>query len=262
MKVQLDQIREVLEPVASDSPDIRQLKGKLQQYSNQWQRMIDLGELTGISEYGAQSAGDGLAKIPDLKAKMHEFTQSVKEEATRRDSAKITEAEALISRVAETLKNAKKAEELDALMLALSKSKLPDYGSNPKLQATSRDLQGTLQIVGNWQEYLIAEETGNTQSSCNQLEQISSQLSTTPILPRSTVLRLLNPQTPGTPQSAAQKSAPTGDSLEGIRSKLTEFGDSAWILAEPHCGSRRGAQKFRQQVFRAQRADDRRFVHS
>jgi len=232
LKVQLDQIREVLKPADADSPETKELKGTLQRYPDQWQRMIDLGQLTGFSEYGALSAVVPWTKIPGLTEKFQEFTKSVAEEVARRDGAKITEAEALISRVAETLKNAKKAEELDALMLALSKSKVPDYGNNPKLQATSRDLQGALQIVGNWQEYLIAEETGNAQSRRNQLEQISSQLSTIPILPRSIVLRLLNPQTPGTPQPVAQIPAVTQVSLNGIQSKLTESGDSAGILAE------------------------------
>jgi len=45
-----------------------------------------------------------------------------------------------------------------------------------------------------WQDYLIAEETGNLQASRTKLDYISSQLASTPILPRSMVLRLLNPQ--------------------------------------------------------------------
>ena len=232
LKTQLDQIREVLKPADADSPETKELKDTLQRYPDQWQRMIDQGQLTGFSEYGGQSAGATWAKIPGLTEKIQEFTKSVAEEASRRDAAKITEAETLISRVAEVLKTAKKAEELDALMLALSKSKVPEYGNNPKLQATSRDLQGALQIVGNWQEYLIAEETGNTQSRRSQLERISSQLSMTPILPRSIVLRLLNPPASEKPQPTAQKPAVTRISLDGIQSKLTESGDSAGILAE------------------------------
>ncbi len=154
------------------------------------------------------------------------------EEGSRRDTAKIAEAEALISQVGETLKNAKKAEELDALMLALSKSKISEYNNNPKLQAISRQLQSTLQIVGNWQEYLIAEETGNSQTRRSHLQQISSQLATTPILPRSIVLRLLNLPVSDKPQPAAQQTVVARVSLDGYQSKLTESGDSAAILAE------------------------------
>jgi hypothetical protein len=156
----------------------------------------------------------------------------VAEEGSRRDTAKIAEAEALISQVGETLKNAKKAEELDALMLALSKSKISEYNNNPKLQAISRQLQSTLQIVGNWQEYLIAEETGNSQTRRSHLQQISSQLATTPILPRSIVLRLLNLPVSDKPQPAAQQTVVARVSLDGYQSKLTESGDSAAILAE------------------------------
>jgi uncharacterized protein (DUF2267 family) len=232
LKAQLDQIREVLKPADADSAETKELKGTLQRYPEQWQRLIDQGQLMGFSEYGVVSANTMWAKIPGLTEKIQELTKSVAEEAARRDAAKIADAETLISRVVEVLKNAKKAEELDALMLALSKSKVSEYGNNPKLQATSRELQGALQIVGNWQEYLIAEETGNSQTRRSHLQQISSQLATTPILPRSIVLRLLNPSHADTPLPTVQKPTVERVSLDVIQSKLTESGDSTAILAE------------------------------
>jgi hypothetical protein len=230
LKVQLDQIRELLTPADADSSETKELKGNLQRYPDQWQRMVDQEQLTGLSEYGAASAGAMWAKIPGLTEIVHEFIRSAAEEAARRDAEKITEAEALMSRVAETLKNARKAEELDPLMLELSKSKVSEYSNQPKLQATARSLQGALQIVTNWQEYLIAEETGNAQSRRSLLERISSQLAATPILPRSIVLRLLNPQTPETPQIAARETGMTRASFNEIQNKFIESGDSAGTL--------------------------------
>ena len=138
----------------------------------------------------------------------------------------------MIAKVAETLKNAKKAEELDDLLLSISKSQIPEYGNNPQLQSSSRELQGAMQIVDNWQEYLIAEETGNYQARRNQLEQISSQLARTPIIPRSIVLRLLNQSVSKTPEANVTKPDSKRVSIDSIQERLTESGDVAAALAD------------------------------
>ncbi len=231
-KTTLDEIRELLKPMDSDTPETKQLKSSLQQVPDQWQQMMDQGQSTRNSEYGMQGMASSWAKIPGLSEKIQQLSKSMAEEAGRREAAKIAEAKAIISQVAETLKNAKKAEELDDLMLKLSKNQLPEYGSNPELKTASRDLQGAMQIVDNWQEYLIAEETGNYQSRRNQLEQIFSQLARTPILPRSIILRLLNQPAPKAPETVVTKSAPKRVLYEDIKKKLTESGDIATALAE------------------------------
>ncbi len=232
LKIKLDEIRELLKPVDSDSPETKQIKDAVRSYPDQWQTMIDQGNFSRFSEYSMQGMSSSFSKIPGLPEKIQELSRGVVAEAEKRNAAKITEAKALISQAGETLKDAKKAEELDGVMLALSKSQLDEYGNNPDLRAISRELQATKQIVGNWQEYLIAEETGNFQNRRSNLEQISSQLASTPILPRSIVLRLLNKPAPKSPEITVIEPKPQRVSLDGIRQKLTESGDIVAAAAE------------------------------
>ncbi|MEI7908720.1 MAG: hypothetical protein WCK77_03690 [Verrucomicrobiota bacterium] len=232
LATQLVQIRELLKPADADSAEVKRAKATLQGWQTAWQNLLDTDQLAGFSEYGMRNLGaDELAAIPDLATKIAAFNNSVKEEIARREAARIAEAEALLARVGDNLKSAKKAEDLDSLVLALSKNKISESGRNPKLSALSRDLQGAAQIVVYWQDYLIAEETGNSQTSHSKLESISSQLGSNPVLPRSLVLRLLNPQ--GLQPAAAKDGgkAQSRISLDEIQTKLTDSGDSAGALA-------------------------------
>lgn len=222
---QLDQIRALLKPAETDSPEVKNVKATLQRYPDTWQSLLDRDQLGNLTEYGTRNAGADLSSVPEIAAKIDAFTKSVKEEVERRESAKVAAVEVLIAQVADQLKSAKKAEDLDALLLELGKNKTAEYGNNPKLSALYREMQGALQIVGNWQEYLIAEETGNAQESRSNLQQISSQLSSTPIIPRSIVLRLLNPATPKSAGTGEGEAIEPRASLDLLLAKLTESGE-------------------------------------
>ena len=228
---QLDQIQELLKPADSDSPAAKSVKSQMQSYPATWKKMLDEGQFARFGEYGLRNQGLELDAVPDLAAKVADFNQSVSEEKDRRDAASIAAAKELIAQVGATLPRAQKAEDLDALMLSLSKAKISEYDNSAKLSAVSRELQGALQIVGNWQEYLMAKESGNSQSSLRHLEQISSALASNPILPRSIVLRLINPPAP--PATAATGDVPAKQTvpLEAIQTQLSESGDSASALA-------------------------------
>jgi len=233
LSAQLSQIRELLKPAETDSAEAKRAKAMLQRLPDTWQNLLDTAQLTGFSEYDPRSLGGvELAAVPDLATKIDAFIASAKEAIVRKEAATIADAEALLAQVGEKLKAAKKAEDLDALTLALNKIKISEYGRNPKLSALSRDMQGAAQIVVAWQDYLIAEETGNLQASRSKLEHISSQLASTPILPRSLVLRLLNPQNLKPATGKTGETIELRFSLDEIQTKLTESGDSASALAE------------------------------
>jgi hypothetical protein len=208
---QIDGIRLLLKPSESDTPEVKAAKARLQSLPASWQSLLDTDQLASFSQYGTRNLGTELSAVPELEAKVDAFMKSVKQESDRRDAAKISEAEAILAQTGELLKNAKKPEDLDALMLNLSKSKLSEYGNNPKLSAVSRDLQGALQIVGNWQEYLMAKEAGKAEESRSNLQQISSQLASTPNENHATDQRI---------------------PLDQIIAKLTESGDSAAAMEE------------------------------
>lgn len=232
-KGKLDQIRELLKPVDSDPPETKQLKASLLHLPDQWQLLVDQGQTSRIPQDGIMMSLRGTGtQIPGLAERINEFGKCVAEENLRIETAKLADAKALIARVAVTLEKATKAEDLDDLMLALIENQLADYGNNPSIRPVASDLQNALEIVKDWQDYLIADETGNNSSRRSHLEQISSRLSRSPILPRSVVLRLLNKPVPPVPTSVATTPQPKTGIYDEIRNKLTESGDSATALSE------------------------------
>lgn len=232
-KGKLDEIRELLKPVDSDPPETKQLKASLLHLPDQWQLLVDQGQTSRISQDGIMMSLRGTGtQIPGLAERINEFGKCVAEENLRMEAAKIADAKALIARVAVGLEKATKAEDLDDLMLALSENQISDYGNNPSVRPVAADLQNALEIVKDWQDYLIADETGNHSSRRSHLEQISSRLSRSPILPRSVVLRLLNKPVPRAPTTVVTTPQPKTGIYNEIRNKLTESGDSATALAE------------------------------
>lgn len=228
----LEEIRELLKPLESDSAEVKEAKTRLRSYPDQLQRMIEQGQWSQFTSESGQLLFDPRDPIPGLAEKLDSLSALVRKEQAARDQAEIGKAESLLARVAQELKTAKKAEDLDELLTELSLYRNDGYSSSPRIAALHRSLQGALQIVGNWQEYLIAEEAGDFRTSRNSLEQISSRLSSNPIIPRSHVLRLLNPTSQkraGADGGRAQDQVP---SLDGIIARLAETGDSSAALAE------------------------------
>jgi len=228
LPAQIEEIRALLEPDDSDSQQAKILKAELRRLPDSWQQMLENDQLTEFSRFRANM---DLTPLPDVAAKITELFQDAKAEHDRRETVKIAKAEALLDHIGESLKAAQKAEELDALMLTLSKTKIADYDNNRKLAALSRDLQNALQIVTYWQDYLLAKETGNLNDIRTNLERITQQLASTPLIERSFVLRLLKSQAP---KSAGGVDSPVTDPrspLDEIQAKLAETGDSAAALA-------------------------------
>lgn len=229
----LEEMRKLLKPLESDPADVKETKSQLRGYPDQLQRMIEQDQLSRFSSDSGLFQYQGMAaRVPGLAEQLNALAALVKKEQTAREQAKIEEAEALLARVAEQLKTAKKAEELDALLSDLSGYRNDEYSGPGRLSALHRNLQSALQIVGNWQEYLIAEESGNFQESRNNLQQISSQLSSNPIIPRSMVLRLLNPAPPKRAASGDGQPEEPPRRIDGIIARLSETGDSAAAMAE------------------------------
>lgn len=229
----LEEIRELIKPLESDSAEVKQQKARLRAYPDQLQQMIEQGQWSQFtSDSGLMRYNGTDLAIPGLAEKLTNLSALVKKEQAAREQAQIEQAESLLARVGEELKAAKKAEDLDDLLTELSRYRNDGYSNPPRLAALQRSLQSALQVAGNWQEYLIAEEAGDFRSSRNSLQQISSQLASNPILPRSHVLRLLNPapqNRAGADGGAAEEQAPR---LEAIIARLAETGDSATALAE------------------------------
>ncbi len=225
------EIAEMLKPAEGDSPEITAAKSQLQGFTENLQMMFDRGQIVHFSQCESGMGGK-LAVIPGLAEKMSELRQSMQEELDRREKVKIAEMETLIAEVGETLKRATKPEDLDGLLLKLSQQKPGEYGNpSPQIGLLARQMQTAAQIVGNWQDYLIALETGNHEAARQNLQQISMQLSGTPIIPRSIVLRLLSPSPIQTAPENPDAEAPgPAVSLDEVTEALTETGDTATAL--------------------------------
>ena len=229
LPAQIEEIRALLEPDDSDSQQAKILKIELRRFPDSWQQLLDNEQF----DFSKCRVTVDTTPLPEIAAKITELFQDAKTEYNRRETARIAKLEALLDHVGETLKTAHKAEELDALLLTLSKTRISDYDNNRRLTALSRDLQNSLEIVTCWQDYLIAKESGNASEIRTNLERISRQLAGSPLIERSFVLRLL--------KSLAPKSADAGDGsglgsdprtpYDEIQSKLAETGDSAAALA-------------------------------
>ena len=233
---QLDEIRTLLKPVETDTPQVRVAKNALQSLPDTWQNLLDKDQFSRFSEYGPRQTGVEISVIPGLSEKFSALGKSVSDEAIRRENAKISDIEALIARTGEALKNAKKPEDLDTLLLAFSNFKSQD-NNNPKLYALSQKANSARDITADWQEYLIARETGNTQACTSKLQEISAQLTANPVIPKSMVLRLLNPSASSPAPDAPGADAPAAPAspqytLDQIKTMLTESGDSAAALAQ------------------------------
>ena len=230
---QVEEIRQLLKPAETDTPEAKKSKSGMRNLTIGLQAMVDQGELSHFSRYTAENLGEGFASIPGLAEKLEELRLSAQQEVLRRNQSELEAGEALIKEVGELLLSAKKPEELDGLLLKLSNQKPSDYQGNPKLAMINRQIQTASQIVGNWQEYLIAKESGNRQTQMSHLQQVSSALSSNPIIPRSLVLRLLSPSAP---QTTTDGSEPAADAvaitIDSITTALTESGDAATAVKE------------------------------
>lgn len=228
---QLDEITALLKPSAADTEAAKNVKAALAAYPNTLRSLIANDQLVRVADYGNRSGIGDLSAVPQLSERVTEFFRTVELEMASREQAKVSEGEALLMRVGTQLVNAKKAEDLDELMKSVSNIKVSEYNNSPSLAALSSKLQGALRIVAEWQEYLIAEEVGDAQQSRSSMQQISSQLSSTPIFPRSIALRILNPM-----QATAAASGATGTesriAVEDIMNQLIETGDSAAALEQ------------------------------
>lgn len=113
------------------------------------------------------------------------------------EAAEIVQLKNLEKRIKKEVIAAKEPEDLDTLLSdvsAISKGFNSSYSRNNKeIQSLQQTVSSAATIISQWQNYLIAESVKDSKSCKRSLESISSSLARTPIIPRSYVLRLLNP---------------------------------------------------------------------
>ncbi len=148
---------------------------------------------------------NNLKSYPHLSEEYKSILLSLNAELKRlieeSEGKEISEIKSILEQIKTTIYKSKKPEDLDDLLaLVSSKSKLFSSHShsfsstqNKELKALKQSLQSSGRIVSEWQNYLIAEIANNSQECRRSLENLSRSLTENPIIPRSYVLRLLNP---------------------------------------------------------------------
>ena len=225
LQSQLEEIRELLKPADTDTPEVKSWKARMKSLPANLQNTINQGQLSSLSQYTADSLGEA-SGIPGLAEKMDGLRRAAQQEVIQQNRTEIERGEAQLKEVGELLQTAKKPEELDALLAELGNQRFSDNQGSPQLATLHRQIQAATQIVGNWQEYLMAKEAGNFDAQRSNLQQVSSALSSCPVLPRSTVLRLLNlSAVPAEHQSTTPPAESPKSAIDSIAEALTQSGD-------------------------------------
>lgn len=129
---------------------------------------------------------------PSDKATAHleAIKKAVKDSSERKTRETIAELENLLASAAETLARAEQPEDLDKLLQSLGRNRFNDSdaydGNNREIRTLISQLSSARQFVTNWQDYLLASNSGDTGKALESLRNLSSQDST--LLPRSQII--------------------------------------------------------------------------
>ena len=147
------------------------------------------------------------------------------ERKTRADAA-VAELQTLLKRVSDTITSAKKADELDGLLVDLQKyqnNRNGGYGYTPETQALYQQVSSAFEFTKAWQNYLYHQSTGETQLAENDLQNLSQNNYGVGIIPRSRILERLTAITTtgkggtGTGTVSVSSTSAVDDILKGIK---------------------------------------------
>ncbi len=123
--------------------------------------------------------------------------KDIKDDLKQRTQAVIAEVEGILATARETLVRAEEPEELDKLLVTLSRNRFINQGDNQGYDSNDVTLRGLLselsnarQFVKYWQDYLQASNSGDVGQASQALRNLSSQETT--LIPRSQVIARLD----------------------------------------------------------------------
>lgn len=155
------------------------------------------GSSEGILNWLGQVSGQGNFP-PVLLGKVKALEQDLRQIQKAREEERIAELTLFLEKLSKSLQEATQPEHLDRCLVELHQlTGNQSYGSrqtNPELAVLARKVSESRSVISEWQNYLMAEAAGDIKACRRSLENISRSLTQNPILPRSYVLRLLNPQ--------------------------------------------------------------------
>jgi len=118
---------------------------------------------------------------------------TLKEESEKKTRTTISEMEALLSTASETVVRAEEPEDLDKLIVSLSrKTRYNDDGesyNDPTIRNLLSEISSARQFVTAWQDYLQASDSGDTAQATQSLRNLAGQ--DKPLIPRSQIIARL-----------------------------------------------------------------------
>jgi hypothetical protein len=140
----------------------------------------------------------------------------IKKERKDKDDAEVAAVKDLITRAGKAVTDAKKPEDLDALIDEMANHENNRYGMSPVMQ-NNRDLaqqySSAYEFIKLWQNYLAHLTTGQTDQARNDLEMMSNNNNGAGLLPRSKLLALESPD---------KLVSPAGKSAQAVSTPATQ----------------------------------------
>ena len=163
---------------------IRQIQATLAEDNNRSLEQV-LGNFGNYEP--SKSALDGIAAV----------RKSIKTEKQQKTQELIAELQGTLDTTRDTLIRAEEPEELDKIIVQLSRNRFNNMGDNmgydtndPSVRALISELSNARQLVTSWQDYLQASNSGNVSQASQALRNLSSQDTT--LIPRSQIIARLD----------------------------------------------------------------------
>ena len=219
LEAQLKELQKVT--AALREPDA---ENQVQVYAVQIARSITQSLATHFSSGNFQSmpaqiqqSSSQLAALPnEFREALDAFNAELEKHLKELSEARIEELEDFFTRLRNEIITAKKPEDLDPLLEEISKQSTDrNFSSgmqNREISNLQQKVSQSSAIVSEWQNYLMAESVNDGPACKRALENVSRYLTSTPLIPRSHVLRLLNPEVsipPPTPPKPVNDADPT-----------------------------------------------------
>ena len=147
----------------------------------------------------------------------------VRKERKDKADAEVTDLKALIARAAQDITQAKKPEDLDALITEMGKHQNMRNGGNPSLQGNQELIQqfsSAFEFTKQWQNYLAHVASGQTDQAHNDVQSLSQNNYGVSLIPRSKLLALAAPEKITAPNAASATSTPVAQAqaiLNGMK---------------------------------------------
>jgi len=230
IQVQVQNLKEISDKITKNSPKdatTNPYTPSIHTLTTQLIQKVDDGNYPSLYQLIQQSSS--YTAIPDDYSKaLSLLKKEVKKHLEESQTTELNELTKLLDLIKSEILSSKQPEDLDELLSIVSTKSAQfsrSYSSeqNKELSSLQTKISNSPDILSEWQNYLIAENLKDSKACRRALENLSRSLTRTPIIPRSHILRLLNPrptpeETDSTPQTTETPATPEADRADNFTS--------------------------------------------